>query len=104
MKALLIALAAGAATLSLGACAMDDNGYGHHSHYGVAVGYDGFYDDAYGPFYDGYWGNDGFFYYSNGAGHPYRRDEGRHFRHDGGAGFHEVHGQRHDRDNDHDRH
>jgi len=82
-------LAAGAAALGLAACADD---YGHRSYYGAAIGYDGFYDDAYGPFYDGYWGGDGFFYYSDAAGHPFRRDEGRHFRRDSAAGFHAVHG------------
>ncbi len=58
----------------------------------VAVGYDGYYDDAYGPFYDGYWAGDGGFYYTDAPGHPYRRDTGNHFRHDAAAGFHPVHG------------
>lgn len=98
MKTLLATIVAGVAVTSLGACAMEDEGF-HHRYYSgfeAAVGYDGFYDDAYGPFYDGYWGNDGFFYYSVGAGRTYRRDEGHHFRHDAVAGFHEVHGQHHD--------
>ena len=96
MKNLLTALIAGAAALAVGACAMDDEGFHHHARVGVAVGYDGFYDDAYGPFYDGYWGDDGFFYYSDRAGHPFRRDEAHHFRHDASNGFHEVHGQHHE--------
>src|ERR1700761_7195003 len=61
----------------------------------LAVGYDGFYDDAYGPFYDGYWAADGAFYYSDGAGPPHRRDVCTHFRHDSTVGFHPVHGTMH---------
>ena len=59
------------------------------------VGYEGFYDDYYGPFYDGYWGGDGAFYYSDAPGHAYRRDTGHHFRHDQMTGFHAVHGGMH---------
>ncbi|MGA0600241.1 hypothetical protein ACO2Q3_05990 [Caulobacter sp. KR2-114] len=115
MKTLILTLAAGAAALSLGACATDE-GYGHRAYYGGAVGYDGFYDDAYGPFYDGYWGGDGFFYYSDAAGHPFRRDDAHHFRHDQAGGYHAVHGsghagpgdggrhRDHDGDHDHDGH
>src|SRR5271168_5164000 len=44
------------------------------------VGYDGYYDDYYGPFYDGCWAGDGGFYYSDGPGHGYRRGDPRHFR------------------------
>lgn len=94
MKTLMIALAAGAAAMSLAACATDE-GYGHRSYYGAAVNYDGFYDDAYGPFYDGYWGADDAFYYSDAEGHPFRRDDAHHFRHDAASGFHAVHGLGH---------
>ncbi|HTJ65659.1 MAG TPA: hypothetical protein VL899_17800 [Alphaproteobacteria bacterium] len=59
---------------------------------GVAVGYDGFYDDYYGPFYDGYWARDNFFYYSRGPGLPYRRDYNRHFRRNAWNGFHPIRG------------
>jgi hypothetical protein len=55
------------------------------------IGYDSYYDDAYGPYYDGYWGPDGFFYYSDAPGHAYRRDEYHHFRRDVAGGFHGVH-------------
>ena len=60
---------------------------------GVAVSYDGFYDDYYGPFYDGYWGRDNYFYYSRGPGLPYRRDLYRHFRRNYWNGFHPIHGR-----------
>jgi len=55
------------------------------------IGYDSFYDDAYGPYYDGYWATDGFFYYTDAPGHAYRRDESHHFRRDMAMGFHSVH-------------
>jgi hypothetical protein len=56
----------------------------------ASVGYDTYYDDAYGPFYDGYWGDDGGFYYRGGAGRPFIRDGGSHFRHAAAGGFHGV--------------
>jgi hypothetical protein len=82
----LISMACGAAAIALMAgCA---TGYGGTT---VAVGYDGYYDDYYGPFVDGYWGNDGGFYYMDNGGHRHR-DTGGHFRHDSAPGFHTVHG------------
>ena len=96
-KLMLAALAAGGALLIAG-CA--DEGYYHHGP--MAVGYDGYYDDAYGPFYDGYWADDGFFYYSDAPGHAYRRDDVHHFRRDVGPGFHQVQGHPHGGDHDHD--
>jgi hypothetical protein len=59
---------------------------------GEPIGYDGFYDDYYGPFYDGYWARDGYFYYRHGEGGRFQRDVGGHFRHDNHVGFHAVHG------------
>ncbi len=56
----------------------------------ASAGYDGYYDDYYGPFDYGYWGDDGFFYYSDGAG-GFRRDDGNHFRHGAAEGFHGIH-------------
>src|ERR1700761_9550505 len=95
MKPLIIALSIGAACAGLAACA-DDYGprggvayYEHHP-----VGYDGYYDDFYGPFYDGYWGDGGFFY-STGPGVPFVIDSGNHFRHENAAGFHSFHGGMH---------
>jgi hypothetical protein len=69
---------------------------------GVAIGYDGFYDDYYGPLTNGYWANDGFFYYMDARGHRHR-DSGRHFRHDTAPGFHAFHDRDHDHDRDADR-
>jgi hypothetical protein len=98
-RLLTVACAAGAALMLVG-CA--DGGYYHHDHGPMAVAYDGFYDDGYGPFYDGYWGDDGAFYYSDGPGHAYRRDDAHHFRHDNpGQGFHAVQGHPHGHDGDH---
>ncbi len=57
----------------------------------AAVGYDGYYDDYYGPFDDGYWGGDGGFYY-RGGDHHYHRDTGNHFSHVAAAGMHPIHG------------
>jgi hypothetical protein len=57
------------------------------------VGYDGFYDDYYGPFYNGYWGRDNYFYYSRGPGYRYARDYDHHFRRDRWGGFHPVRGR-----------
>lgn len=97
MKRLLLALSLGAAVLGVSACA---GAYGPDSGRGLAyydhgpIGFDGFYDDAYGPFYDGYWG-DGGFYYSTGEGRPYQLDRGNHFRHDAFDGFHAFHGGMH---------
>jgi hypothetical protein len=92
MKTIHIAALVAGAGLLLSACASD--GYYHHNH--VAVSYDGYYDDAYGPFFDGYWGDDGGFYYTDAPGHPYRRDNANHFRHDAANGFHAVQGHAHD--------
>ncbi len=82
--------------LLLAACA-DTSGPGGYAYgYGGGpVGYDGYYDDAYGPFYDGYWAGDGYFYYRSGENGRYRRDDGHHFHHDAGAGMHAVQGHPH---------
>lgn len=83
----ILACGAVAATLLAG-CA--SGGYGEHVT-SVGVGYDGFYDDYYGPFNDGYWDRDGAFYYMD-AGGIRHRDEGGHFRREAAPGFHAVHG------------
>jgi len=94
MKRVLFALSLGAAVLGVSACA---DGYYGGPRAGVAyydhgpIGFDGYYDDAYGPFYDGYWG-DGGFYYSTGEGRGYQLDRANHFRHEASDGFHAVHG------------
>ena len=90
MKNLTI-LVCGAAAISLLAGCASGPGYGHRDSFGVAVGYDGYYDNYYGPFVDGYWDNDGAYYYYDGGGQRHR-DDGHHFRRDAGQGFHAVHG------------
>jgi hypothetical protein len=66
---------------------------GDYGHGPVAVvGYDGYYDDYYGPFVDGYWGADGGFYY-RGPDHHYHRDVGGHFSRVAAQGMHPVHGR-----------
>jgi hypothetical protein len=101
----LISLACGAAAIALLAgCASDGGYYGYN---GVAaVGYDGYYDDFYGPIDDGYWGVDGGYYYRHGR--EWRRDSGNHFRHEAGQGFHPMHGSgrggTHTGGHDHDHH
>jgi hypothetical protein len=90
----------GAAAIALMAGCTDT--YGHRDSFGVAVGYDGYYDDYYGPFTGGYWDNDGFFYYYDSGGHRHR-DSDHHFRHDSAQGYHAVHGGQRDRDRDHAR-
>jgi hypothetical protein len=93
MKRLLLALCATLPMLSLGACY--DDGYYGVGYAGGPYGYDGYYDDYYGPVYDGYWGVDGYFYYrGNDHDRHFHRGDGSHFRHDqGGAGnFHPMHG------------
>lgn len=94
MKRVLIALSFGAACIGLSACADDYYGPHRYAYEHGPVGYDGYYDNFYGPVYDGYWGDDGF-YYSTGDGRPYVRDDGGHFRHEGGSGFVEFHGGLH---------
>ncbi len=81
----LLACGAVAAAL-LGGCA---SGYGEGAT-SVGFGYDGFYDDYYGPFNNGYWDHDNFFY-ADGHGR-WQRDSGNHFRHDAAPGFHSFHG------------
>ncbi len=113
MKRILLVLSLGVAAAGLGACADDyyGGGYGHGYGYNDGpgfyayhpIGYDGFYDDAYGPFYDGYWG-DGGFYYSTGEGRPYVLDRDNHFRHESGEGFHAFHGGMHMGDHGDHRH
>jgi hypothetical protein len=81
-------MACGAAAIALLAGCATGDGYGYN---GVAaVGYDGYYDDFYGPVDDGYWGVDGGYYYHHGR--EWSRDTGNHFRHEGGQGFHPMHG------------
>lgn len=58
---------------------------------GAMAGYDGFYDDYYGPIYDGYWGDGGVFFYRSHPHGRYIRDGGGHFRHDAVNGFHSMH-------------
>ena len=107
MKTILLAALVAGGALIMSGCA--DEGYYHHGP--MAVGYAGYYDDAYGPFNDGYWADDGFFYYSTGGDRHYRRDDAHHFRRDGGTGFHPVQGHPrdggqgggHGRDHDGDR-
>jgi hypothetical protein len=93
MKTIKLGLAVASFSIALAACATHGRPF---IGAGVQpVGYDAYYDDAYGPFYDGYWGDDGAFYYCPGSGQPFVRDGGGHFRHDGGGGgggFHAVHG------------
>lgn len=85
-KQLMILLAA---TLPLGACA---GGYA----VGGGVGYDGYYDDYYGPIYDGYWGDGDTFYYRAHRGGRWMADRDHHFRHDmGGPGYHHMQGRGH---------
>ena len=80
----------------LGACADERYSAAYVGGGPVAVGYDGYYDDYYGPFNDGYWAGDGYFYFADRDGH-FRRDDGRHFRRGTAQGFHPVHGQGHAR-------
>jgi hypothetical protein len=82
MKPVLIVAAA---ALALSACA---SGY----YGGGDLGYNAYYDDAYGPYNDGYWGRDGAFWYSARPHGPYLRDGGAHFRHGAFDGGHGVHG------------
>jgi len=100
LRGALVAFGFGVAALSLGACTSYYGPAGYGPGNGVAyyehspMGFDGYYDDAYGPFYDGYWG-DGGFYYSTGEGHPYQLDHSNHFRREQAEGFHNVHGGMH---------
>jgi len=91
MKRLLAGACAAAVIAVLGGCASSS---GEYAYGGGPVGYDGYYDDYYGPFVDGYWGGDGDFYYADGGGH-FHHDWGHHFRHTADTGFHAVHGQPH---------
>ncbi len=107
MKSLAIGLLAGAAILSMAACAdsngprRGDAGYNHveasHDSY-----VDGYYDDFYGPFDVGYWGNDGVFMYRGGDKQFHRDNDGHFRRQAGGAGFHNFHNpDGHGMDHDH---
>src|ERR1700736_3274239 len=88
MKSLALLAVAGMSII-LPSCASDG---GRPFHGGFAsLGYNAYYDDAYGPFYDGYWGGDGGFYYRGGAGRPFMHDGGGHFQHGPSSGFHGVH-------------
>jgi hypothetical protein len=88
MKSLAL-LAIASLSIALPSCASDGHGWAGG---GVAsLGYDAYYDDAYGPFYDGYWGGDGAFYHRDHEGSPFVRDGGGHFRHGPTGGFHGVH-------------
>lgn len=88
IKTILVSIAAAALLCS---CA-EEYGYGYGPD--VAVAYNGYYDDYYGPIYDGYWEGDAF-YYRPSAGGSFRRDEGQHFRHEAASGFHPVRGTAH---------
>jgi hypothetical protein len=92
MNRLIVAAAAALVSLPLAGCA---TGYGD-VYAGGPYGYDGFYDDYYGPIYDGYWGSDGFFYYRGGAHEQrFRRGDSSHFVRGGppsGGHFHDMHG------------
>jgi hypothetical protein len=88
IKILSTIFAASAIALTVG-CAAHGNTVALDAGIGP-VGYDGFYDDYYGPFYDGYWGADGFFYFSDDHG-GFRRDDEHHFRREAADGFHGVH-------------
>ncbi len=79
----------GACALALLLAAAGCADYGPHDRMAMAGGYDGYYDDFYGPYNDGYWGGDGYFYYSDHPGH-FNRDEAHHFRRDAASGFHGV--------------
>lgn len=96
MRKMLIALCAALPALSLGGCAAGyGGGYGRVDYAGGPYGYDGYYDDFYGPIHDGYWGSDGFFYYRGGANERrFRRGDPGHFRRDPGPGdrFHAMRG------------
>ncbi len=84
----------GLAALTAGALLAGCAGTYYGGGYGgpvAAVGYDGYYDDYYGPFDDGYWGADGGFYY-RGSDHSYHRDTGGHFSRQAANGMHPVHG------------
>jgi hypothetical protein len=91
MKRLLLMLSAAVPVIALSGC----YGGGGGVYSAGSFGYDGFYDDYYGPIYDGYWGGDGAFYYRGSAGeHRYRRGDPAHFaRGTTPLGhFHEMHG------------
>jgi hypothetical protein len=89
MKTFSILACGAVAAALLGGCA---SGYGEGVT-SVGFGYDGFYDDYYGPFVDGYWNHNTFFY-ADGRGH-WLRDRGHHFRRDAAPGFHSFHGHGH---------
>lgn len=94
MKRILIALCVAGSAMTISACA-GGYGYGTDVYAGGPYGFDGFYDDFYGPIYDGYWGNDDRFYYRRGANeHRFHRGSPEHFRHGGvpGGHFHPMHG------------
>ena len=80
-----LALLGAVAALCLSACA-----YGPGLGPGP-MGFDAYYDGAYGPFDDGYWGDDGGFYYASGPDHHFLRDEGHHFSHVAANGMNGVH-------------
>ncbi|MDQ2860247.1 MAG: hypothetical protein M3T55_05885 [Pseudomonadota bacterium] len=87
-------LGAIAAAALLAGCAGGPGYYGGGPGYGVAVGYDGYYDGFYGPIYDGYWRGRSF-YWRDRDGGRWRRDDGRHFRHEAANGFRHIQGERH---------
>jgi len=90
ITALLVAVAATA----LSACATEV-AYGPGPGYPVAaVGWDGYYDDYYGPIYAGYWGNDGF-YYRASTRDGFNHDDGQHVRREASQGFHHIGGAAH---------
>lgn len=94
MRIVPLLVAAAATTALLTACA-EGPGYGYPPYPVAAVGWDGYYDDYYGPFYDGYWGADGAYYYRGNAHDTWHQDSGQHFAKEARAGSHPVHGLGH---------
>lgn len=91
MKHFIIALCAAVPALTVAGC----YGGGGAVYSSGSFGYNGYYDDYYGPIYDGYWGGDGAFYYRRDVReHAYRRGDRAHFAHGTApsAQFHEIHG------------
>jgi hypothetical protein len=87
MKSLTLMLVVASISIALSSCTPPNSLAGSGF---ASLGYDTYYDDAYGPFYDGYWGDDGGFYYRGDADRPFIRDGGGHFSHRAAGGFHGV--------------
>ncbi len=87
-----LALSAGCADYGYGGGHGPDGGVYGYDYGPPAVGFDAYYDDAYGPFFDGYWADDGFYYRANDHD-AYHRDTAGHFRREASGGFHPVTGR-----------